>query len=47
MFKDKNGAIYLGQYTNDKRHGYGLFMLITLKNYEGWWHEGKQHGLGM
>ena len=47
MFKDKNGALYYGQYGNDKRHGYGIYVQTAKKNFEGWWYEGKQHGLGI
>ena len=45
-FTFSDGKTYEGFYSNDKKHGYGIFTWLnhqdnTIKRYEGWWTEGK------
>lgn len=32
---------------NDKKEGFGIYILTDGRRYEGWWVNGKQHGLGI
>lgn len=38
--------MYKGEYKNDKKDGYGIYRWADGRIYEGWWHKGKQYGLG-
>lgn len=38
--------MYVGEYSSDKKHGYGVYTLQDARTYEGWWCDGKQHGVG-
>jgi len=38
---------YVGQYKEDKKHGYGVFIWPDSRKYEGFWSNGKQHGYGI
>jgi hypothetical protein len=37
---------YDGEYVDDKKDGFGVYYWTDGRKYEGWWHKGKQHGLG-
>lgn len=41
-----DGIRYDGQFQLDKKEGYGLYKWTDGRMYEGWWHKGKQHGIG-
>lgn len=38
--------MYTGQYVDDKKEGFGIYLLPDGRRYEGWWVNGKQHGIG-
>lgn len=38
---------YIGQYTVDKKEGYGEFYWPDGRCYKGYWKDGKQHGRGV
>jgi TPR repeat protein len=42
-----NGAEYVGEYRNNKRHGQGTFYFNTGNKYVGKWKDGKTHGKGI
>jgi hypothetical protein len=51
MEKDKNTSkywIYIGGFENGLKHGFGalIFPFLTESIYEGYFFEGKQHGIG-
>ena len=46
VYKWKDGKVYIGEYLDDKKHGFGIYKMQDGRTYEGWWNEGKQHGLG-
>lgn len=37
---------FLGEYKDDKKHGFGIFTWQDGRKYIGEWKEGKQHGKG-
>ena len=37
---------YLGEYKMNQKQGYGMFTLNDGNSYEGYWRNGKGHGLG-
>ena len=37
--------MYVGQYVDDKKHGYGIYTWPDGRAYKGYWKDGKQHGL--
>jgi len=39
--------MYLGNFHEDKKCGYGVFTWPDGKVYKGFWLGGKQHGIGM
>ena len=41
-----DGRTYLGEYKQDKKHGYGLYKWADGRKYDGFWFKGRQHGLG-
>jgi hypothetical protein len=45
IFSQKNE--YTGQFDEDEREGYGYYKWADGSRYKGWFHKGKQHGLGM
>lgn len=42
-----NGAVYTGQWSNGKRHGYGTLTYASGDRYEGNWKDNKFHGYGI
>ena len=43
-FTFADGKTYCGFYSNDKKHGYGIFTWTNTsvqRRFEGWWTEGK------
>ena len=42
-----NGSVYEGRFSNDKRHGHGIFRLSGGGVYEGEYKNNKQHGYGI
>ena len=42
-----DGRSYLGEYKDDKKHGYGIYKWNDGRLYLGNWMRGKQHGLGI
>lgn len=43
----KDGKIYVGHYSRDKKHGFGIFYWpANEKIYIGFWKDGKQDGIG-
>jgi hypothetical protein len=40
-----NGKVYIGEYFNNKKQGFGLFE-GNGKSYEGYWYSGRPHGKG-
>ncbi len=36
-----DGRRYLGEYLDDKKHGYGIFEWPDGKKYKGYWENGK------
>mmetsp|Transcript_35099 Transcript_35099/g.40561 ORF Transcript_35099/g.40561 Transcript_35099/m.40561 type:complete len:97 (+) Transcript_35099:594-884(+) len=37
---------YEGEFKDDKRHGFGVFVWPSGKEYRGYWKNGKMHGEG-
>lgn len=37
----------MGEYKDDKKHGYGIYKWADGRLYLGQWMRGKQHGLGI
>jgi hypothetical protein len=47
FFRNKNGVeFYRGQFSNDKRNGYGTYQFADGAVYTGYWKDGSQHGKG-
>ena len=42
-----DGTCYMGEYKDDKKHGYGIYKWTDGRLYLGYWMKGKQHGLGI
>ena len=42
-----DGRSYVGEYMDDKKHGYGTYSWQDARKYQGYWNMGKQHGLGI
>ncbi len=42
-----DGRCYMGEYKDDKKHGYGIYKWADGRLYLGHWMKGKQHGLGI
>ena len=42
-----DGRCYMGEYKDDKKHGYGIYKWADGRLYLGNWMRGKQHGLGI
>jgi hypothetical protein len=42
-----DGRCYMGEYKDDKKHGYGIYKWADGRLYLGYWSKGKQHGLGI
>ena len=42
-----DGRCYMGEYKDDKKHGYGIYKWADGRLYLGQWMRGKQHGLGI
>ena len=43
----KESKIFISnRYLNDKKHGFGIFVWVDGRKYEGNWENGKRHGLG-
>lgn len=42
-----NGDIYMGDFKNNLRHGYGICYFFNGSEYKGWWQIDKQHGYGV
>lgn len=40
----EDGRVYIGEYLNDEKHGYGIYEWPNGKKYEGGWVNGKQMG---
>ena len=43
---DPDGSIYVGQFVNDKREGYGKLLGSNSDMYDGEWKDSKPHGTG-
>lgn len=41
-----DGVRYDGQYKADQKEGFGYYSWTADRRYIGWWHNGKQHGIG-
>ena len=41
-----NGDVYIGEFYNGKRHGYGIYYYPNGNRYEGNWASGERHGQG-
>ena len=41
-----NGVRYEGQFIWELKDGFGSYEWGDGRKYTGWWHKGKQHGLG-
>ena len=41
-----DGRCYMGEYKDDKKHGYGIYKWADGRLYLGQWMRGKQHGRG-
>jgi len=41
MFRWSDGKIYDGNYVDDKKEGWGVFIWPDGKKFEGYWKEGK------
>lgn len=37
----KDGKSYKGEYADDKKNGFGIFIWSNGKRYEGYWQDGK------
>lgn len=46
VFSRKDGAVYSGEFQNDKIHGMGVITFATGEVYEGEWKDGKKSGFG-
>jgi hypothetical protein len=46
VFTWPDGRKYDGQYSDDKKSGYGTFTWNDGRKYKGQWLKGKQHGIG-
>ena len=46
MMLYKNGDIYSGEWSLNKRHGYGRFLIKDKGEYEGEWQYDKMEGQG-
>lgn len=44
--KLKDDKLYIGEFSDDKKHGYGIYTWEN-KKYLGYWKNDKQHGLGI
>lgn len=44
IFTWKDGRKYKGQYSDDRKHGYGEFFWPDGRIYKGFWKDGRQHG---
>ena len=42
-----DGRFYIGEYLDDRKHGFGTFQWGDGRKYEGTWKNGKQHGKGV
>ena len=40
-----NKTNYAGQFKNDRKEGYAIFLAKDGKKYEGWFHNNRMHGL--
>ena len=42
-----NDKLYIGNFLNDNRHGFGIdFIINPVRIYVGFWYQGKKDGLG-
>jgi len=39
--------MFSGQYADDQKQGFGVFTWKDGRRFEGFWHQGKQHGYGV
>ena len=46
VYKWSDGKSYIGEYHNDRKHGYGIYKWGA-KLYMGQWKRGQQSGLGI
>uniref|UniRef100_A0A673T5H1 Radial spoke head 1 homolog n=1 Tax=Suricata suricatta TaxID=37032 RepID=A0A673T5H1_SURSU len=46
-YKFKNGARYIGEYVENKKHGHGTFIYPDGSRYEGEWMDNCRHGYGV
>uniref|UniRef100_A0A8C8SMG9 Radial spoke head 1 homolog n=1 Tax=Pelusios castaneus TaxID=367368 RepID=A0A8C8SMG9_9SAUR len=46
-YRFKNGARYIGEFVENKKHGQGVFMYPDGSKYEGEWVEDQRHGSGV
>ena len=42
-----DNGVFVEDFLNDKRHGYGVYMFSNGDKYEGNWKNGKKHGYGV
>ena len=47
LFFRADGRTYVGEFQNDKKHGYGVYTWADGRMYKGGWNAGKQHGEGV
>jgi hypothetical protein len=45
-FGYRNGSVYRGEVYNGKKQGFGKYMYVDKRRYEGYWRDGRQEGLG-
>jgi len=46
LFNEENGDIYEGEWKDDQKNGYGIYIHANGDVYEGEWRDGKRHGYG-
>ena len=48
LFKSADSRkYYFGEYSEDQKHGYGIFQIEDGRIHTGYWKKGEVHGLGI